>query len=142
MYIDHLKSIIATIASSFLGTLVLLSSFGFTVSTHLCGGEKIKSEVGFVKVELTCGMKMDTSRCPQKNEIHTVCCQNIFDYYHMEDHVKKEKVEILNLEIDPTFYPLIIRRPIAVRDVTTFNTAFLPPIRVKGFAVVYQTFLI
>ncbi|MFT6324230.1 MAG: hypothetical protein ACJAWO_001792 [Halieaceae bacterium] len=60
----------------------------------------------------------------------------------MEDHVKKEKVEILNLEIDPTFYPLIIRRPIAVRDVTTFNTAFLPPIRVKGFAVVYQTFLI
>lgn len=137
-----MKSFTSKIFSLFLGALILLSSFGFTVSTHLCGGQKIKSAVGFVKVELTCGMKMDPTRCPQQNEIHTVCCQNIFDYHHLEDNVKKEKVEIVHLDFIPHIYPSKIIKPIEIAYLPRRNCNYLPPIRVKGFAVVYQTFLI
>lgn len=137
-----MKSIISKISATFLGVLILFSSFGFTVSTHLCGGQKVKSAVGFVKSELTCGMKLDNNRCPKKNQLQNTCCQNIHEYHHIEDNVIKEKVEIITTDISPRyfdFYPNIISEVTLTQIYFNVNP---PPLLVRDVIVFHQTFLI
>ena len=142
MYISILKSIISKIGSLFLGVLVLFSSFGFTVSTHLCGGDKIKSAVGFVKTDLTCGMKKVTSQCPQKNQLQSVCCQNIFEYHHIEDNVKKEKAEIFVPDFKLDFNQIELKSLSRIALNLTYFNDFSPPLIVKNIPVIHQSFLI
>jgi hypothetical protein len=122
--------------------MVLFSSFGFTVSSHFCGGEKIMSAVGFVKTDLTCGMKKKPNLCSNKNQIKSTCCQNVFEYHHLEDNVKKERAEIFvpdfvqtvcNLDLKP-LYRRVVKR--------TYFDDFSPPLIVENITVVHQTFLI
>lgn len=142
MYISNLKSIISKIGVLFLSVLVLFSSFGFTVSTHLCGGEKIKSAVGFVKTDLTCGMNKTTNHCPQKNQLHSTCCQNIFEYHHIEDNVKKERTEIFVPDFTRNFNQVELKSRLRVALNRTYFNDFSPPLIVLDITLVHQSFLI
>ncbi len=78
--------------------LMLCSSIGFTVSKHFCGGELVKSSLGFVKEDLSCGMNQMENVCPIKGESMTSnCCENGYEYCHLKDQVKKESSEIRSL---------------------------------------------
>lgn len=125
-----------------LSLMVLFSSFGFTVSTHLCGGEKIMSAVGFVKTDLTCGMKKRATSCPNKDEIQSTCCQNIHEYHHIEDNVSKEKTEIFIPDFAPVFFDIGLTPLFDLALNQTYFNDFSPPLIVKDFRVALQTFLI
>ena len=134
--------ILHKVGSFLLGLMVLFSSFGFTVSSHFCGGEKIMAAVGFVKTDLSCGMKMKPTLCPEKNQIGSSCCQNVFEYHHLEDNVKKELAEIFvpdfvqtfcNLELIPLYSSVLNR---------IYFDDFSPPLIVMNITLVHQTFLI
>jgi hypothetical protein len=122
--------------------MVLFSSFGFTVSSHYCGGEKIKSAIGFVKTDLTCGMKKKPNLCPNKSHIKSICCQNVFEYHNLEDNVKKERAEIFVPDFVQTFRQLAVKPLIDVVLKRTYFNDFSPPLIVKNITLVHQTFLI
>lgn len=137
-----MESIILKIAAILLGVLILFSSFGFTVSTHFCGGEKIKSAVGFVKTDLTCGMKKETSKCPQHNQIQSECCKNVFEYHKIEDNVKKEVAEIAIPKFIQVFQLINLGFLVQISLDNIYFNNFSPPLIVKNITVVFQTFLI
>lgn len=137
-----MKSIIFKSGAVFLGVLVLFSSLGFTVSSHFCGGEKIMSSVGFVKTDLSCGMKSNPTLCPEKNQIKSTCCQNVFEYHHVEDNVKKERVEIFVPDFVQTFFHLELTPLLSVALKRTYFNDFSPPLIVKNITLVHQTFII
>ena len=137
-----MRKVFRRIGSLLLVGMILFSSFGFTVSSHYCGGEKIMSAIGFVKTDLSCGMKKRAASCPNKDEIRTNCCQNIFEYYHVEDNIKKEMVEIFVPDFAQLIFPLETQLLLSVALIHTYFNDFSPPLIVKNITIVHQTFLI
>lgn len=142
MYISHLEKNFHRVGVFLLGVMVLFSTFGFTVSSHFCGSIKVKSAIGFVKTELTCGMKKKISNCPEHNQVQTSCCQNEFEYHHIEDNTKKEQVEFSNSNISIKFYPLTAKsdRFVSVKPKEIYKPC--PPLIVRNITIFHQTFLI
>ena len=120
---------------------MVFSSLGFTVSAHLCGGNKVLTAIGFVKTELSCGMKKTNNKCPNSNHIRTICCQNIFDYHHMEEGTEKNKPETEISSTDLAGFPVEITKTKIVKpQVSPFYTT--PPNRVENIILHTQSFLI
>lgn len=142
LYISNLRKVFHNVGAILLSLMVLFSSLGFTVSTHFCGGEKIMSAVGFVKTNLTCGMKEKPNLCPEKNQISSSCCQNIFEYHHIEDNVKKERAEIFVPDFAQTFYYSELKPLYSIAVKRTYFDGFSPPLIVENITLVHQTFLI
>ena len=129
------------ISSILIGVLVLLNSFGFTVSTHFCGGEKVKSAIGMTKIDFSCGMKKEKENCPQKNELHSSCCVNVFDYHNLDETVKKDVVKLKKITLSPPVLP-IIKASFTTKQVCNINQNFSPPLLVKDHTITLCSFLI
>ena len=136
-----MKNNLSKISAVFLGVLVLFSSLGFTVSAHLCGGNKVLTAVGFVKKDLSCGMKQSSRNCPNGNHINTLCCQNIFDYHHIEDGAKKNTHKTKTNKLFAFTYSTVITR-VKIRTFQISPLFIPPPNRVKNIIFDTQSFLI
>ncbi len=129
------------ISSILIGVLVLLNSFGFTVSTHFCGGEKVKSAIGLTKIDLSCGMKKEKENCPQQDELHSSCCVNVFDYHNLDETVKKDVVELKKITFFTPILP-IIKAAFTTQQVCNVNHLFSPPLLVKDYTISLCSYLI
>ena len=141
-YISNLRKVFHKASAVVLSLMVLFSSFGFTVSSHFCGGEKIMSAIGFVKTDLSCGMKQKPTSCPIKDEIQSTCCQNIHDYHHIEDNVKKDRLEIFTPDFTQVFCLTELKPVYSLALTQTYYSDFSPPLIVKNITLVHQSFLI
>ena len=142
MYFSHLKHLFSKISASLLLLLVLFGSFGFTISTHFCGGEMVKSAVGFSKKDVSCGMKMSKAKCPNKNHLQKTCCQNIYDFYHLEDEFQKDAFTFSVPEYHLEF-PIVAK--LRTYPVRIFQNAYIihpPPKLLQNKVVLHQSFLI
>ena len=125
----------------FLGFLVVFSSIGFSVSSHLCGGSVVLTSVDIIKKNLTCGMKKDKNKCPNKSHIRKICCQNTFQYFHILEGLDKQ----VALELNKTVALLPFPNEIEINITTLNNPVFehyIPPIWIADLVVEHQCYLI
>jgi hypothetical protein len=67
-----------------------MSSMGFTLSTHFCGGHAVESALAIGDTNLDCGM-MDAMQKPVDHEnsntivSESACCSNEYSEYNIED---------------------------------------------------------
>lgn len=124
--------------------VVIFTTSGFTISSHICKGKKVETVVGFRKLDVSCGMeeaKKEMS-CSNENQFNSNCCQNEFQTFLMiEDYVQ----QVFELNVSPSFIVfLFVTMDLNLE--TGFKNlvydVYLPPPIQKDIPVLFQSFLI
>ena len=142
-----MKWLLSKIGSSFLILLVLFGTFGFTISSHLCGGEVVITALSFVKKDLKCGMQKSPQNCPKhsssNSNLKDICCQNVFDYQHLNNDLQQGKLVVKttkNVVVAPVSTDQILA---LIKNNEVFsNTHYNPPNRVENIVLVNNSFII
>lgn len=125
---------------------MLFSTIGMAKTTHFCMGNEMKSELGFGKKYLDCGMSMpmDHSESNQDNQKDpNSCCENITEHLQVEEEVQLKKFEIqlhLNviLPLVQAFAFCLDLSPLESPELPSYT--FSPPF--EDLHVLYGTYLI
>ena len=64
------------IFSVILSFVILVTSMGFTVSSHICGGKKVKTVLSVGVADVSCGMEKNANNCATKKQMKPNCCQD------------------------------------------------------------------
>ena len=62
------------IFSVILSFVILITSMGFTVSSHICGGKKVKTVLSVGAADVSCGMEKNENNCATKKQMKPNCC--------------------------------------------------------------------
>lgn len=138
-----MKKAFLNITSIFLAVLVLFSTFSFTVSTHICGGEI--ADYSFVGTLERCEMPISNHNNTKETFLNKIpCCQDIIetiDSSNDELTVVKE-LDIEQVQFVTAFvYSYINHFEGLEQHVIPFKN-YLPPLITKDISVIYDTFLI
>lgn len=73
-----------------LAMIVLITSIGFTVNTHYCGGRVMERSLTLIKEHLNCGMNSWDINCTpvERNGTHLrkkVCCVNQHEQFQLDE---------------------------------------------------------
>lgn len=136
------------VLSIFLSALLFISSTGFTVSNHYCGGLLEKIEIGFSGEKLVCEMsKMEVvcEKHPSSEKMEKAsCCSNEYINFSIEDNFEIAKVE--EKDISHTFliaYSFVNAGYFFVDQQKDFNLLlYTPPLLERDIPVLVQSFLI
>ncbi|WP_375580200.1 hypothetical protein ABWH96_03955 [Marivirga tractuosa] len=137
------------VISIFLLFIMLASSSGVTMATHLCGEHVAKMAITFGQTDLNCGMDQMEMDCTKENS-HTGhqfqgkgCCEN--QYASMEfDEATTTKIVLKSIQLDflvAFAYTYLGINPFAV-DADTQYLNYSPPKLSQDIHVLYQSFLI
>jgi hypothetical protein len=132
--------------SILLAMLVFFASIGMAKTTHFCMGNEMKSEIGFGKKHLDCGMGMPMDHSDNDSDNHkdpNSCCENITEHLQVDDDVQLKKQDIkLQLDFAISLVQVFVfgSEPI-VDEPNTFSTDYFPPIS-RDYQILYQNFLI
>lgn len=131
------------IFSVILSLVILFTSIGFTVSSHICGGKRVKTEFGLMMSDVSCGMEISENSCSSEEYMESNCCQNQFQTIQMNEDYSQPLTEI----VSPTnFIITFIVALFSILPNTTIQTIFfrdyLPPPLVRDIPVLIQSFLI
>lgn len=127
--------------SIFLSLVILVFSTGFTISSHYCGGKKVKSGYAFGIADVTCGMENDNNDCGEES-IESDCCKDQHQYIHLDDDyskvrvIKKTENNVLLARIISSF------RYDSILHYIEFYNDYSPPPLIKDFSTVLQVFRI
>lgn len=133
--------------SGILALVVFLTSTGFTVSSHSCGGEVVKTSVSIVNTDVSCGMESETmlngAECDSKEKLNSNCCHNEYHKVQMEDEFDvKQNFKGLNFTFVAAFLHTFINQfDSFVSRVDNFSY-HAPPLITKDIQLVVQSFLI
>lgn len=129
--------------SFILSFVFLLSTMGFTVSTHICGGKRVKSKFSLAKAEVSCGMEVDSAPCSKQTTIKSNCCQNEYQKVQIDDDYAPETAQwasvfLTMLAYQPSmeilFYPQTTQND--------FFSDYSPPPLIKNIPILINAFLI
>lgn len=135
---------IRKIFAFFLATVVMFSSFSYTVEKHICMGEV--TDVSFFDSSDGCGMKDDD--CAEAPTSETVirkekCCHTVQELIPGNQNEQKalDKVEINQLQFVFAYTYAYLNLFEENFEISTFHYV-PPPLADKDINVLYQTFLI
>lgn len=74
------------VLSILLAVVFFISSTGFTISSHKCGGKIHKQQINIVAADLGCGMEKIIELSCEDNSIENNCCQNEFQNFKITDN--------------------------------------------------------
>lgn len=133
--------------SLLLAFLLLFSTMGMAKTTHWCMGHEMESSIGFGEKNLDCGMGL-----PLENPNHTDtssedpsnCCENKTQHLQVDDDFQVSQVEV---QLSPSFiFPLlhvfIFESQIFSFQEVDFTYENSPPVPIRNFQTLYQSFLI
>lgn len=128
-----------------LAFLLLVSSTGFTLSTHHCGGKLV--DVALIGEAADCYGNVDRANCldtKQKPRCKKGCCHDSADYYDadlepLQTIVAFPQTDISELVAIPVFTVLSVFHTTIPRIVATFSPD-RPPIVRTDIAVWFQVF--
>lgn len=127
------------VLSVILSFVILITSMGFTVSSHICGGKRINTTVNIEPTNVSCGMKLNNVT----KEIKPNCCEDQFQTVWLNENytVQLQKV---NLSIDFTIEPIQTLINLLPKNLTQkiLYKNYLPPPLIKDIPVMVQSFLI
>jgi len=139
--------VVKHIFSGLLAFVILLTSTGFTVSTHSCMGEVVKTSVSFVDTDVSCGMKNDVSinqiECDTENKLKSNCCHNEFHIVQMEDEsTLKSSLKTFDYRFAAAFITLYINQFQLESTRTDIFQDRSPPPLIRDISLAVQSFLI
>lgn len=129
--------------------LILFSSMGFSMNTHVCKGEAVKTSmsVGFHKLSCEMPMMATNIETPDTGKrIHSKpCCKNIHFDLKLKDEFQTESsldhispvflLAFTHVFVEPIFF-------VSSKKEVADYTLYIPPIPDKNIQVLFQTFLI
>lgn len=115
---------------------------GFTISSHYCGGKKVKTTISLGESDLTCGMKM-ANDCNNHKQFKKKCCENDYQNIQVEEDYTPQSVDYTsNVNFAATFL-LVNSNFVSLSLEKKFNyNNHSPPLIVKDIPVLIQSFLI
>jgi len=131
-----------------LALLMLVSSVGFSMNTHFCGGEAVKSTFTLGLHNPDCGMAMMEMECekvPSKEDQLTKkpCCENHHQLLQLDENAD---IQAFSIEVNSVFFVAFIDafvQPVLFADQSLVHTSYYPPPAPdKDIQVLFQTFLI
>lgn len=130
------------VISFILSFVILFTSMGFTLSSHYCGGKKVKTVLNLGKSDISCGMKNMTKECGNHKQFKKKCCQNEFQEIQIEDDYIPQ---IADYNLDTKFAALFLFITSNIFNVETEENTFnnhSPPLLVRNIPILIQSFLI
>lgn len=130
------------IFSILLAVVFFLSSTGFTISSHKCGGRIHKQHINFTAEDLSCGMEDEESKSCGTNSIEDDCCQNEFQTFKVTDQFQVSN----GGDVDAYFFIGYVYAAIQLLIIESTDYSecknYKPPLPDKDIPVLIQSFLI
>ena len=130
------------ILSILLATVFLITSTGFTISSHKCGGKTHNQSLDFIAKDLNCGMETSGQELCEKNTVKDNCCENEFQHFKVtEEFQTSTALKKLNNRFLIAFTSSI---KLFIENNTTLDKQqnYTPPLPDKDIPVLIQSFLI
>ncbi len=129
--------------SVILSLVFLMTSMGFTVSSHICGGKRVKTVVSMSVADVSCGMEKTRNNCASGEQMRSNCCQDEFLLMQLEENYTQQLTEVdFSNDFLVAFvvaYFDLIENTIAKKDL--FHDLSPPPL-IRDIPVFVQSFLI
>ncbi|MGE0562553.1 MAG: hypothetical protein AB7O47_12110 [Flavobacteriales bacterium] len=132
------------IFSAILSLVILFTSMGFTLSSHICGGKKVKTVLDLGVSDVSCGMEKTESKCQTDKQMKSNCCQDEFQKIQINDSYTQEFIKekiitsnyvLLFVAVLFDFFPNENIQSFIYKD-------YIPPPLIKDIPVFFQSFLI
>lgn len=116
---------------------------GFTVSSHICGGERVKTVLNLGVSDVSCGMEEMKSTCETGKQMKSNCCQDEFQKIQINDNYTKiTSFEHFSPSFTIAFVAILVDLLPNVKTQHLFFKNYSPPPLVKDIKVLIQSFLI
>lgn len=126
--------------------LILLSSVGFTLGSHFCGGKRVETKLVLITSQIGCGMETGTSSCKsvslsQTSIQKTPCCNDVFQTFKSDNYAKQKEFKV---ELFKQLFTIIYKITNTLLINNNFNIfcgeqAHSPPL-VKSIRLLIQCF--
>lgn len=136
------------VASILLSLLILLSSIGYTVASHYCGGQMVKAKLMYVHNSIDCGMNGMLNSCAEQEEtsgsiLKKQCCENEFSRFQLENQLKTSELQApINTEVVVMFVYTYLNLFLSNTTEGVIPSDYTPPPNIKDIPVQNQVFLI
>lgn len=126
----------------------VFSTTGFTIGTHYCGGEAVKSALILLNHDLDCGMETTKRECKKQGgdqnypHIQTKpCCQNEYQSFQVDETFKTPVSEAISFKVVASAYTA--PKPVC-NNISTLPQYiyYVPPLPEQDRQVFFQSFLI
>lgn len=134
----------------FLSIIFLFGNIGFSVATHYCGGDLVKSMLTLSNDAIDCGMNTVKTSCDSHSKSSSSftkkrCCDNKYLSIDVDDNIESvvENVNLnFNFLIAFTYIFIKLFNPENGKDIAFRN--YIPPpfFRNTATLILFQTFLI
>lgn len=125
--------------------ILLISNVGFTMATHFCGGEAVKSELMLGQKQLGCDMP-DMERHGESDSTTRFdakgCCDNHYQALTIEDDYSLKLVKTLNFDFAIAFVHVFLKSDIPAEFEKQQYAHYSPPLLLRDLPVLNQVFLI
>ncbi|MCB0408855.1 MAG: hypothetical protein KDD29_01475 [Flavobacteriales bacterium] len=134
-----MKKLLAIILSC----IILVMSMGFTISSHICGGERVETVIGIANADVSCGMEKEDRTYSNGERIKSNCCQDEFQLVKMEEDYTQQydKVEF-NKGFVAVLFTIVFDLFSSEASQEFFYSDYSPPPLVRDIPVLIQSFLI
>lgn len=131
------------IFSVILGLVILITSMGFTVSSHICGGKKVKTVLSVGAADVSCGMEKNANNCATKKQMKPNCCQDEFQLIQNDEDFTQQ---VTDFQFSNDFFIAFLTSYKELFYAEDFEYDFFtdhsPPPLIKDIPVLIQSFLI
>ncbi|PCJ23027.1 MAG: hypothetical protein COA97_12545 [Flavobacteriales bacterium] len=116
---------------------------GFTVSSHICGGKKVKTVFSMSNADVSCGMEEVEIKCDTETQIKSNCCKDEFRLMQIDADYTQQltRIDFSNdflIAFAGVYFDLFKN---TTTDKDFFNNHSPPPL-IKDIPVLIQSFLI
>lgn len=129
--------------SVILSLVILITSMGFTVSSHVCGGKRVKTVISVGKADVSCGMEKNANNCASKKQMKPNCCQDEVQLIQNDEDYTQQ---LTNFDFSPDFLIAFITSYVELFENETTEADFFsdhsPPPLIRDIPVLIQSFLI
>ena len=116
---------------------------GFTVSSHVCGGKKVKSVVSIGTADVSCGMEKKANNCTSKKQMKKDCCEDEFVLIQNDEDFTQQ---VTSIDFFPNFLIAFFVSYVELFENETNEIDFFidnsPPPLIKDIPVLIESFLI
>ncbi len=132
------------IFSAILSLVILFTSMGFTVSSHECGGKRVKTVLSIGNANVSCGMETTTGDCESSTKkMKANCCKDEFQKIQLNDDYTQTTTFVhFSPDFTTVFAAILFDLLPNVSTQSFFFKNYLPPPLVKDIKVLVKSFLI
>ena len=133
------------VTSVIIAIVMLVTTSGFTISSHFCAGKRVKTAVSVIgNADVSCGMEKEKkeNNCDTK-QIRSNCCKDEFHKIQIDQNYTHQITKVqfssqFTVAFATILYDLLFNPSGYIRLIHTHS----PPLLVKDIPVLVQSFLI